>query len=228
MVRWDRVDRGKPARSIGENLMNDVVAEFHKKYYGDRFTELWGRTYYKGIPCQKCPLDLWVYHELLYTYKPEFVVELGVLSGGTTAFLCDMADNMHLNTKVITVDVLPVGLSVYPRMIPILGSSIDPEVFKTVKHLVSNKTVIVILDSLHNKPHVLSELETYHPLIKVGGYLIVEDTNLNGHPVRDDWGPGPYEAVEEFLPNHPEFVVDPECERFMLTFNPSGYLKRIK
>jgi cephalosporin hydroxylase len=68
--------------------------------------------------------------------------------------------------------------------------------------------------------------ESYHRLVAVGCYLIVEDTNVNGHPVLPDFGPGPRKAVERFLGAHPEFVVDPDRERSMLTLNPGGYLRR--
>ena len=57
---------------------------------------------------------------------------------------------------------------------------------------------------------------------------MVEDTNLNGHPVLPDHGPGPMEAVEAFLRAAPEFEVDGSRERFMLTLNPGGFLKRVR
>jgi cephalosporin hydroxylase len=34
------------------------------------------------------------------------------------------------------------------------------------------------------------------------------------------------EALEDFLPRHPEFQVDAGRERFLLTMNPSGFLLR--
>jgi len=64
-------------------------------------------------------------------------------------------------------------------------------------------------------------------LVTTGSYLIVEDTNINGHPARPGWGPGPMEAVETFLRETAAFVIDRGREKFMLTFNPNGYLKRI-
>jgi cephalosporin hydroxylase len=85
---------------------------------------------------------------------------------------------------------------------------------------------MVILDSDHAMAHVRAELELYAPMVTAGCYLIVEDTNVNGHPVYPLHGPGPMEALGEFLPRHPEFEVDAECEKFMLTFNPRGYLLR--
>jgi cephalosporin hydroxylase len=55
----------------------------------------------------------------------------------------------------------------------------------------------------------------------------VEDTNINGHPVKSwPFGDGPMEALERWLPDHPEFVRDEYRERLMVTFNPRGYLKR--
>ena len=85
---------------------------------------------------------------------------------------------------------------------------------------------MVILDSGHKRDHVLEELRCYSPRVSSGQYLIVEDTNLNGNPVRPDFGPGPMEAVEEFLADHPEFTRDRSREKFLLTYNPGGYLLR--
>jgi cephalosporin hydroxylase len=59
-----------------------------------------------------------------------------------------------------------------------------------------------------------------------GSYLIVEDTNLNGHPVEPEYGPGPMEALDAFLAETSDFSIDPRGEKFFLTFNPRGYLKR--
>ena len=85
---------------------------------------------------------------------------------------------------------------------------------------------MVILDSDHSRDHVLRELELYAPLVTPGCYVVVEDTNVNGHPVVPRFGPGPMEAVQEYLATTDAFEVDRSREKLLLTFNPSGYLRR--
>lgn len=89
-------------------------------------------------------------------------------------------------------------------------------------------SVMVILDSDHRKDHVLKELRAYSQYVTVDSYLIVEDTNINGHPVYPDYGPGPMEAVEESLKEDDRFAVDRTKEKLLLTFNPGGYLRRVR
>jgi cephalosporin hydroxylase len=63
--------------------------------------------------------------------------------------------------------------------------------------------------------------------VTVGSYLVVEDTNINGHPTFPSYGEGPYEAVLQLLKSSTDFVVDRSREKFLMTFNPNGYLKRV-
>ena len=72
--------------------------------------------------------------------------------------------------------------------------------------------LFMILDSDHSKAHVLRELEVLSPLLRRGDYLVVEDSCVNGHPVRPEFGPGPMEAIEEFLHAHPGLFL-PDVER---------------
>ncbi|HEV3475521.1 MAG TPA: CmcI family methyltransferase, partial [Actinomycetota bacterium] len=108
------------------------------------------------------------------------------------------------------------------------GSSTSEEILERVRAEVAGGTTMVILDSDHSAKHVSDELRAYAPMVSVGHYLVVEDTNLNGNPILPEWGPGPREAVEGFLRETDAFEVDRSREKFFMTFNPTGYLRRVR
>ena len=85
---------------------------------------------------------------------------------------------------------------------------------------------MIILESNHKKNHVLKELKIYSKFVTLESYLIVEDSNLNGHPIYTNTGPGPIEAIKEFLKDNKDFIRDKTKEKFLMTFNPYGYLKK--
>jgi cephalosporin hydroxylase len=172
--------------------------------------------------------------EIISELRPDYIIETGTMNGGTTLFYASVLSNVNPNGKVITIDVAPKveDASKLPlwkqRVEMIIGSSIDPKVTDHVAEEVANKKVLVTLDSLHTQDHVLKEMQIYSKLVTPGSYLVVQDTNLNGHPVAPRWGPGPWEAVQEFLKTNDNFVADHEREKFLLTFYPGGWLKRVK
>jgi cephalosporin hydroxylase len=70
-------------------------------------------------------------------------------------------------------------------------------------------------------------LALFAPHVSVGSYLIVEDSNVNGHPVYPSFGPGPYEAVQAFLATNRSFVPDMSREKFLVSWCPQGFLRRV-
>jgi len=213
-------------RKAYELFEDRVVREFHRLYYNSG-SRTWSDTYWLGTPAQKCPLDLWIYQELLHELRPAVIVETGTAAGGSALFLASICDLLG-HGSIVTVDVAPKpGRPTHERITYLTGSSTAPEIRKQVEELVGDSApVLVILDSNHERDHVLEELRIYAPLVTAGSFVIVEDTNVNGHPVSPDHGPGPMEAVDEFLRSSAEFSVDRRREKFFLTFNPGGYLQR--
>jgi len=173
-------------------------------------------------------LDLWIYQELIYELKPDVIIETGTGSGGGTLFFASICD-MVGNGRIIAIDIVDKEDRPHHNRITYLhGSSTSEEIADQVRRLISDKDkVMVSLDSYHHKEHVLRELEIYSKFVNKGSYIVVEDTNLNGHPVVPTGDPGPMEAVEEFLRGDKNFAIDKSREKFFLTFNPNGYLKRI-
>lgn len=211
------------------NINNKVINAFIDLYYR---AGMGGSTYktttWAKVECQKCPTDLVVYQQILFSTKPSLVIECGTAKGGSTLFIAHMMD-INNNGKIISIDIQDVQRPSHPRITYLTGSSTDPNVIKHVKdECLKHQTVMVILDSDHRQAHVTNELELYHPFVTKGQYLIVEDTIINGHPTLKEYGPGPHEALQSFLRGHREFEVDKSREPHLLTFNRGGYLKKIK
>lgn len=206
-----------------------TIRAFHALYYERaRSGGTWYDTNWLGRPVWKCPLDLWVYQEILAMLRPDFVIETGTLHGGSAFFMASVMDLIGTG-RVISIDLAdPRGLPAHPRVALLQGSSVSEEILREVRAMTKDaRSVVVLLDSDHRAAHVGQELRAYADLVSGGSYMIVEDTNVNGNPVLPDFGPGPMEAVEEFLAEDHRFAIDERCEKFLMTFNPNGFLRKV-
>jgi len=203
-----------------------VKASFHTLYH-KRGESTYQSTYWLGVHTQQSPLDMWVFQEILYETRPDVLVETGTFKGGSAYFFASLFDLMKRG-RVITIDIEEhKNRPQHERITYLLGSSTSPEILRKVRSLIApGQRVMVVLDSDHRKAHVAQELKVYSELVTVGCYLVVEDTHFNGHPILPKYGPGPMEAVREFLRSNPQFYPDRSREKFFMTFNPEGYLRR--
>jgi cephalosporin hydroxylase len=210
----------------------EVVDLYHQAFYNSPNT--WRLNKWLGILTEQNPNDVWIVQEIIVETRPDFIIETGTLCGGSAALWSTILEQVNPEGRVITIDIMDQAQQA--RKLPIvqkhvdflLGSSTATDIINDVKNRVEGKKVLVILDSDHSKQHVLNELAAYAPLVTVGSYLIVQDTDINGHPVARTFGPGPMEALAEFLAANRDFVPDRGRERLMFTQNPNGYLKRIR
>lgn len=187
------------------------------------------RSTYFGIPAVKSPLDFWIYREIIFEQKPDVIIEIGTHCGGSTLALAHICDNMGYG-KVIGLDIshikVPSLVREHSRIKLIEGDACES--FEKVKKLISDDdNVLIIEDSAHTFDNTIKVLMTYSPLIKQNGYFIVEDTICH-HGLSVGPSPGPYEAIEAFLEINSDFESDRSREAFLITWNPKGYLKRVK
>lgn len=207
--------------------MDEIGWAFHRKY-GD--SRVWLNTHWLGTPILKVPLDLWMYQEIMFRTRPDVIIETGTFLGGSALYLASICDLLGYG-RVISIDVNErKDLPTHPRIVYLTGSSVAPEVVDRVKNEIADaERAMVILDSDHHKDHVLGELRAFGPLVTKDCYLIVEDTPAA--QMFEEWfeehADGPAEAIEEYLESNDSFVVDPSCEKFLMTANPGGYLKRV-
>lgn len=219
--------RGWQRLFLRSRVATFVSKQFARLYYGRVESTVFG-TKFLGVQTLKYPTDLWVYQEIISETLPDLIIETGTWHGGSALYLATVCDAIG-HGRVISVDTDPgKPLPEHPRLTYLRGSSVDPEVLAKLEHeTLSAAGVMAILDADHSREHVLRELESYSPLVTIGNYLIVEDTNVNGNPVLPEHGPGPGEAVQEFTLADTRYVVDRSRERLLLTSNPGGYLRRV-
>lgn len=210
-----------------------IADRFHELYYDKRagpgHHRIWEQTKWMGYPVLKTPADLWNYQEILHEVKPDLVIETGTFASGTTLFLAHIMDIIGKGA-IVSIDIKELSLRArHPRISYLTGSSADPKVAEAAaEHRGAGTVCMVILDADHSKEHVAHEMALFSPLVSVGSYMIVEDSNVNGHPVYPSFGPGPFEAIEEFLAKDPSFEPDKSREKFLVSWNPRGYLRKIR
>jgi cephalosporin hydroxylase len=230
----ERISAGAPLLFTPSKLNDEqqaLVDRFHTFMY-DITDESSHRSYFVswlGYGMFKWPTDLWNYQEIIVQTKPDVIVETGTHRGGSALFLASICDLIDKG-EVISIDIDDTYRATqpkHPRITFLSGSSTDPNIVAEIKRRIAGRTnVFVILDSDHHCNHVLNELRIYSELIPINGYIVAEDTNVNGHPAYPEFGPGPREAVDLFLGENSHFEVDRTQERFYLTQNPCGFLRR--
>jgi len=206
------------------------AAEQYLRWFYD--TGVWKRMHYRGVRILKLPSDLWNYQEIFAEQRIEWVLETGTRHGGSALYFADLLRANRAPGRVISVDVDAASNAVRAdeRIDFLIGDSGSREIAQRIAGMLptARGALFMILDADHRKAHVLRELEVLVPLLRRGDYLVVEDSCVNGHPVRPDFGPGPYEAILEFLAARPG-VLEPDAAReakFGATFSPRGYFRK--
>jgi len=201
-----------------------------------------------GRPIIQLPEDMIRVQEVLHRVQPDVILECGVAHGGSLVYYASLCRLLGRGRVVgIDVEIRPhnrEAIEAHPlaELITLVeGSSVEPEtVAAAAAEIRDGERVLVILDSKHTRAHVRAELEAYAPLVSVDSYAIVMDGIMRlvaDTPRGDDaWADdNPISAVEDFVAEHPEFVVEqPEWAfnesglRSNVTHWPRGYLRRIR
>jgi cephalosporin hydroxylase len=200
-----------------------------------------------GRPVIQYPQDILAVQEIIWSVKPDLIIETGIAHGGSLIFSASMLELNAISggpqdAEVVGIDIdirahNRAAIDAHPmirRIAMIEGSSVATEVISQVKaKAASKRSVLVLLDSNHTHDHVLAELEAYANLVTIGSYCVVFDTvieDLSNDAFNDrPWGKGnnAKTAVWDFLRRHPEFEIDKSIQhKLLITVAPDGYLKR--
>ena len=183
------------------------------------------QVHYRGVRTWKNVFDLWVIQEIIHETQPEIVIEIGCKFAGTTLWLSDTMKTVA-SGSVISVDLKRPQIDFPENVQFIEGDSIAPGTVEQVASLRGGQRTMLLADGNHAADHVFQELVLYGPMVAPGCYFVVEDGIVD---VMDwpQYQPGPLVAVQRFLSENSSFVADERREKFILTYAPGGFLKRV-
>lgn len=241
----DRAQFEKKRRARSQDLGGDrqlFELALQAIYAADRYdySYLWT---WMGVPIIQLPADIMATQEIIWTTKPDIVVETGVARGGSVLFMASILELIGKGNVIgVDIDIRAHNRNsieqnpVSRRVSLIEGSSTDPAIVaKVAGQIPGGASVMVVLDSDHSRDHVLAELRAYGPLVTKGCYLVVADTIL-GHLDEQRSlrrrsklllkGNEPLAALQTYLAETDRFEVDAVLNgKLILSSSPGGYLR---
>jgi cephalosporin hydroxylase len=195
-------------------------------------TNVWKGMTWHGIRTLKLPSDMWNYQEIIFERRIEHVIETGTRHGGSALFFAETLAARQARGPVVSLDIDAASrwIESHAGIRFLLGDSAAPAMVDAALALLpaSRGPIFLILDSDHRRDHVLRELRAWVPKLRSGDYLVVEDTIVNGHPVRPEHGPGPLEAIRDYLAEAPGMLTHDRAReaKFGTSCAPRGYYVR--
>jgi cephalosporin hydroxylase len=188
----------------------------------------WTRTTWLGRAIATAPTDLLAYQEVIASVRPDWIVETGTGDGARALFLASICELVG-HGEVLSVDeTLADDLPRHPRIRYVKAVTHSKPGAARIRGMIDESaSVLVVLGARKDLYKTAQQFQGLAPLVPVGSYVIVTDTIVNGNPVWAGFGPGPAEGVKKILTKNGDFVADPLLEKYSLTFNPGGFLKRV-
>lgn len=166
---------------------------------------------------------MWNYQEIITERNVTLVIECGAKCGGSTLFFYCILKTLNRPFKILSIDIenkWSNTLNFLPQLIKLCASDVSPMAIHLMKKMIAETsgTVFVILDSSHKEKHVKTELETITPLLRVGDYIVIEDTASNV---------GTMNAVVNFMKDNNQYIFDSKREsKFGVTQAKRGFYIR--
>jgi len=241
-IRAFRKERDEAILEMGRDgafrdLSLQWILKSNEHKYGYDFTWL-------GRPIIQFPNDMFILQELIWSVRPDLIIETGIAHGGSIIFSASMLELLGGEGRVVGIDIdirehNRKEIENHPmmkRIVMLEGSSIDPAITEQVCDMARDAgKVMGFLDSNHSHDHVLGEMKAFGPLVTVGSFMVVFDTCIELFPrgyVQDrpwDKGDNPMTAVDEYLALDDSFVRDELVNsKAIITAAPDGYLRKVK
>jgi cephalosporin hydroxylase len=233
--------------NIEKQAKNELLQKARESFFNKSFSHKYSYNFeFLGRPIIQYPQDMVAVQELVWSVKPDLIIETGIAHGGSLIMsasmlalldICDAIETgKEFNPRESKRKVLGIDIDIrdhnrkaieeHPmssRIKMIQGSSIALDViYQVISYSQNFNKIMVCLDSNHTHDHVVAELKVYAPLTSVGSYCIVFDTVVEDMPnevfIDRPWGTGnnPKTAVQEYLDKNQDFVIDEEIDNKLL------------
>ena len=204
-----------------------LVEQFHRLYYHSH-ERTWQDTRFLGVNVWKTPLDLWLYQELIHDLRPDVLIEAGTKFGGSAYYFARMFDLID-HGEVVTIDVEEQpDRPEHPRITYLSGSLDRPGRLRPGRRAAGRRQA-ADRARLLTPPRARARRAAALEPARAGRLLHRGRGHPRGRPpVTTRIGRGPWAAVKDFLRETDDFEVDESMHKFFLTFNPRGYLKRVR
>jgi cephalosporin hydroxylase len=231
------IDEKTPAPDYeGGRIWNDSIGIYRKRpsketNFNLKTIEIGHHNFeYNGLKSLKCPFDYLNYQMIIDEVKPDLIIEIGTHFGGNSLYLADL---LQLRNRGVlhTIDVNEYGdltkLDSHPRIKRFLGGYENYD----LNQISEFENVLIIDDGSHQYRDVLNTLNKFNKFVTINSYFIIEDGVLSELGYEETYEGGPLRAIEEFLKENENFIIDEKWINFFgknATFNPKGYLKKIR
>jgi cephalosporin hydroxylase len=218
------------AKTMFEDLNMAPAGEAYVRWFHE--ANVWKNMTWHGIRTLKLPSDIWNYQEIIFERKVDHVIETGTRHGGSAVFFAETLAARRAPGPVVSIDVDRAArqIAACEGVHFLIGDSAGASMADQALALLppARGPLFLILDSDHARDHVLRELRTWVPRLRTGDYLVVEDTIVNGHPVRPEHGPGPMEAIAQYLAEAPGLLTHDAAReaKFGASFAARGHYIR--
>jgi len=160
---------------------------------------------YRGRQLVKSPFDLAMYQQLLERDRPATIVEIGSKDGGSALWLAGLAAGLGLAATVYSYDIAPVTDLEHPGVRFRAGDGRRLHDAISAAELATwPRPWLVIDDADHAERTTAAILDFFHPHLRPGDLVVVEDGNLSDlYPeLFPADGSGPHRALRRFLGEH--------------------------
>lgn len=138
---------------------------------------------WRDLPLFKTAFDLAIYSMLLWELKPTLIVEIGSGTGASAIWLADLMRMFRIEGKIVTFDCQALDLA-YEGIEYVRGDCRTIARDFNARIVAANAGPTLLVEDAH--VNVEGVLDHFHPVLKQGDYVIVEDS-LSKRDVLTEW-----------------------------------------